>query len=63
MVVSAMRKQALSQLSRALGAEQAKLELTWMLRSLDHSESVTNSLSTMVARRVRGEPLQYILGR
>ena len=67
--------QALSRLSRVLGPEQAKREWRWMLQSvhggggdINHNvdDSVdrisTETLSAMVARRVQGEPLQYILG-
>ncbi|KAI0093241.1 S-adenosyl-L-methionine-dependent methyltransferase [Irpex rosettiformis] len=63
MATTLLRKQALSQLSRALGSEQATVELKWMLRSLEQPDRlVADSLSAMVARRVSGEPLQYILG-
>ena len=67
--------QALSRLSRVLGPEQAKREWRWMLQSVrgggdvdsvDRNDTVNRisneTLSAMVARRVQGEPLQYILG-
>ena len=70
--------QALSRLSRVLGPEQAKREWRWMLQSVrgggdidkvdsvDRNDTVdrisNETLSAMVARRVQGEPLQYILG-
>lgn len=51
----------LSRLATALGASQAKRELRWMRAAVD-SAAVATDLDAMVARRVRGEPLQYILG-
>ena len=57
----------LAQLSRALGRQSAAVELRWMMhaialdRSADHRH-VSDTLSVMIARRVSGEPLQYILG-
>lgn len=60
-------RQSLSQLSRVLNPDTASRELRWMLQSLEQHQSadqqrVVNTLSSMVARRVSGEPLQYILG-
>ncbi|KAI0790810.1 S-adenosyl-L-methionine-dependent methyltransferase [Abortiporus biennis] len=52
-------KHLLNTLSIVLGNEAAKQELKWMQQAI-HPKSVT--LQDMVARRVRGEPLQYILG-
>ncbi|KAF4621234.1 hypothetical protein D9613_000427 [Agrocybe pediades] len=48
-------------LSSTLGRTQASRELKWMQQAID-SRAVTASLDDMVSRRVRGEPLQYILG-
>lgn len=55
-------------LRRSLGAECASAELRWMRLALQESRLASSSnspitLDDMVARRVRGEPLQYILGR
>ncbi|KAI0695449.1 S-adenosyl-L-methionine-dependent methyltransferase [Cytidiella melzeri] len=54
----------LAQLTRVLGAQSAKLELAWILQSIHHRQPPDRhlALSSMVARRVSGEPLQYILG-
>ena len=54
-----------SRLVNALGAQQAKYELRWMRQSLQlypHSSNPKVDLEDMIHRRVRGEPLQYILG-
>jgi len=48
-------------LSNTLGKSQASLELKWMQDAL-RTRAVAESLEDMVARRVHGEPLQYILG-
>jgi len=53
-----MNGRLLALLSDALGPAQAASELRWMNRALDSRIS----LQDMVARRLRGEPLQYILG-
>jgi hypothetical protein len=60
-------KHALTQLSASLGPRQAKLELTWMLQSLEQRHNnaggnIMDTLSASVARRASGEPLQYVLG-
>ncbi|EKM54510.1 uncharacterized protein PHACADRAFT_175020 [Phanerochaete carnosa HHB-10118-sp] len=54
----------LSQLSSALGHESARLELRWMMQALREASNRQrgSSLAEMVARRMSGEPLQYILG-
>ncbi|RDX40445.1 S-adenosyl-L-methionine-dependent methyltransferase [Lentinus brumalis] len=56
----------LSQLSRAIGRQSALSELRWMQQALSNPppgiSPACRSLDEMVARRVRGEPLQYILG-
>lgn len=64
-LLSTHRSHYLSQLSRVLGSESAKLELAWMLRSVEQRKPADRhvELDSMVARRVSGEPLQYILGR
>lgn len=53
-----MHSRLLALLSDALGPAQAANELRWMNRTLNSRLS----LHDMVARRIRGEPLQYILG-
>ncbi|KAI0358403.1 S-adenosyl-L-methionine-dependent methyltransferase [Trametes cingulata] len=56
----------LAHLSRAIGRESAQNELRWMRQALDDPPDgirpPVKTLEEMVARRVRGEPLQYILG-
>ncbi|KAI0703385.1 S-adenosyl-L-methionine-dependent methyltransferase [Cerioporus squamosus] len=56
----------LSQLSRAIGRESALSELRWMQQTLTNTPPGIRppcpSLEEMVARRVAGEPLQYVLG-
>ncbi|KAJ7072148.1 S-adenosyl-L-methionine-dependent methyltransferase [Mycena amicta] len=49
---------ALARLAATLGARQAALELKWMKKA----SKTALTLDEMVARRVAGEPLQYILG-
>lgn len=56
-----MWSRLLTTLSASLGASQAATELRWMRQAIDAGAS-TVSIDDMVARRVRGEPLQYILG-
>ncbi|KAI0328618.1 S-adenosyl-L-methionine-dependent methyltransferase [Cubamyces sp. BRFM 1775] len=56
----------LARLSRAIGRESAQHELRWMRQALQApSNRIPPSAQTvedMVERRIRGEPLQYILG-
>lgn len=60
----------LSTLEAAIGRESARLEFKWMTQALSSAppphpmtrHAPIPDLPTMVARRVRGEPLQYILG-
>ncbi|KAH9931076.1 S-adenosyl-L-methionine-dependent methyltransferase [Epithele typhae] len=56
----------LAQLTHALGKDSAQAELRWMRQTLSHPPpglpSTAGSLEEMVARRISGEPLQYILG-
>jgi release factor glutamine methyltransferase len=53
----------LSQLSSVLGRESARQELRWMMQaSQTINQQPSMDLSNMVARRLSGEPLQYILG-
>ncbi|KAF9010531.1 S-adenosyl-L-methionine-dependent methyltransferase [Cyathus striatus] len=55
-----MHPRLLPRLAAAIGSHQASLEFAWMKHAL--SERPALSLPDMVDRRVRGEPLQYILG-
>ncbi|KAI0645667.1 S-adenosyl-L-methionine-dependent methyltransferase [Trametes meyenii] len=56
----------LSQLSRVIGRESAQNELRWMRQALENPprgiRPSAQTVEEMVARRVGGEPLQYILG-
>ncbi|KAI0028606.1 S-adenosyl-L-methionine-dependent methyltransferase, partial [Vararia minispora EC-137] len=55
----------LAQLSASLGKTSAQNELRWMKDALRRTRPVlppATDLASMVARRARGEPLQYILG-
>jgi methylase of polypeptide subunit release factors len=49
-----------TRLASSLGRETATRELKWMKHALIASGSPT--LPAMLQRRLRGEPLQYILG-
>lgn len=49
-------------LASLLGRESASLELKWMRQSLKPSGPNSSQLRQMLERRLRGEPLQYILG-
>jgi hypothetical protein len=49
----------LAALATFIGHQSAERELTWMRQALPLSANIPS----MVARRVRGEPLQYILGK
>ena len=51
-------RQLLAKLSVSLGHHAAKQELKWMQEKCSHRLT----LETMVDRRLKGEPLQYILG-
>lgn len=46
-------------LATLIGRDNARHELKWLIQA-NHSNFP--SLSTMLSRRIRGEPLQYILG-
>lgn len=66
-VCSNQWRHCLSQLAHALGPESATLELKWMMQAVEQQrpadqQRASDTLSAMVARRVSGEPLQYILG-
>jgi hypothetical protein len=56
----------LSLLASCMGPESAKSELFWMRQSLRKKyptiHLANKHLETVVMRRVKGEPLQYILG-
>jgi hypothetical protein len=47
--------------NRELDAEDAKNELRWMRQSLTNGDG--GRLASLVDRRAKGEPLQYILGK
>lgn len=51
--------QLVTTLSGLIGRDSARLELKW----LTQASRSAGPLSTMLWRRIRGEPLQYILGR
>jgi methylase of polypeptide subunit release factors len=69
-----VRRQAgnlLATLASAIGQESAQIELRWMKQALSPRLAEKSapgtllsrpSLAKMVERRVKGEPLQYILG-
>lgn len=52
-------------LAKSIGRESANEELKWMTQALQPATSngAVIQLEAMIQRRVRGEPLQYILGR
>lgn len=56
----------LAQLSRAIGHESAQNELRWMQQAFERPPAgiylAARTVEDMVSRRIRGEPLQYILG-
>jgi hypothetical protein len=52
--------QLFSLLAKSIGTESAKQELKWM-KQASHN-GLDTCLEVMLQRRVRGEPLQYILG-
>lgn len=56
-------RQVVTTLSGLIGRDSARLELKWLTQASRSAENNTQSLSTMLNRRIRGEPLQYILGK
>jgi hypothetical protein len=59
-------EQLISTLASHIGRDNARQELKWMIQAI-HSANRTRStpfpgLLAMLSRRVRGEPIQYILG-
>jgi len=52
----------IARLATGLGRQSARLELRWMREALTPSDPPT-TLVAMLERRLRGEPLQYILGK
>lgn len=63
---SAHIAQLVTTLGGLIGRDNARQELKWLNQAIQ-SAKVTRmrpfpSLPTMLSRRVRGEPLQYILG-
>ena len=55
--------QLVTTLSGLIGRDSARLELKWLKQASRSAKNNTGPLSTMLRRRIRGEPLQYILGR
>lgn len=58
----ATAQRLLARLSAILGRHEAAQELRWMRDAAKGELNTDNVLEQMVARRSRGEPLQYILG-
>ncbi|KIK91627.1 hypothetical protein PAXRUDRAFT_621078 [Paxillus rubicundulus Ve08.2h10] len=54
-------KYLFAQLVSSLGRESARLELKWMKQALSPSDP-PSAIHAMLDRRLRGEPLQYVLG-
>jgi len=58
--------QLVTTLGSLIGRDSARLELNWLIQAIQATKRPRArpfpSLSTMLSRRVRGEPLQYILG-
>jgi release factor glutamine methyltransferase len=54
----------LTVLAKSIGRESANQELKWMTQALQPvpGSGAVIRLESMLLRRVRGEPLQYILG-
>ncbi|KII92752.1 hypothetical protein PLICRDRAFT_27757 [Plicaturopsis crispa FD-325 SS-3] len=61
MRIQTARLRAPAALVAALGHKSALQEFKWMAQAVS-DRSVSHSLASMVERRARGEPLQYILG-
>jgi hypothetical protein len=53
----------LTSLARSIGSESAAQEIKWMKQALRNPTVRGTDLFSMVSRRARGEPLQYILGK
>lgn len=58
--------QLVTTLGGLIGRDNARLELKWLKQAIQSAKATRvrpfPSLPTMLSRRVRGEPLQYILG-
>lgn len=54
----------LNALANSIGRESAKQELKWLQQTTNiQGETATGrNLEAMLKRRIRGEPLQYIIG-
>ncbi|EIW82744.1 S-adenosyl-L-methionine-dependent methyltransferase [Coniophora puteana RWD-64-598 SS2] len=60
---SPLVRELTERLASAIGCESARQEVRWMRDALqEQHEARDEELSRMLARRVAGEPLQYILG-
>ena len=69
LVVMTVPQKLLVRLSASLGRQAAAQELRWMHDTITkagttgiNADAELSTLKAMVARRLRGEPLQYILG-
>jgi len=56
--------QLVATLGNIIGRDSARIELKWLMQAIESDKGTRRhpSLSTMLSRRVRGEPIQYILG-
>ncbi|KAI0305434.1 S-adenosyl-L-methionine-dependent methyltransferase [Multifurca ochricompacta] len=59
--------QLVTKLASQIGTVSARLELKWLMQAIHFAENsrgcrIQSLLATMLSRRVRGEPIQYILG-
>jgi len=58
--------QLVTTLGDIIGRDSARLELKWLMQAIQSDKGTRTrpfpSLSTMLSRRVHGEPIQYILG-
>ena len=58
--------QLVTTLGGLIGRDDARLEFKWLKQAIQSAKTMgvrpCPSLPTMLSRRVRGEPLQYILG-
>lgn len=59
--------QLVTALGSRIGSDNARLEVKWLMQAIHSAAEGAKmypfpSLSSMLSRRIRGEPLQYILG-